>query len=76
MIRIDRQQIPQCTGCRHLPEDGEDMSCPAFPAGIPDEILLGLHDHTEPYPGDRGIRFEPLPDLVAAASPNTNPERG
>jgi hypothetical protein len=32
--------------------------CKAFPNGIPDEIWLGDDDHTKPYPGDNGIRFE------------------
>jgi hypothetical protein len=34
------------------------VSCAAFPKGIPSVILLGKFIHTEPYPGDRGIRFE------------------
>jgi hypothetical protein len=33
-------------------------TCAAFPNGIPDEIWLGDNDHTEPYPGDMGVRFE------------------
>ena len=33
--------------------------CEAFPQGIPEEIWVGEFDHTKPYPGDNGIRFEP-----------------
>ena len=42
--------------CKHF---RKDWKCSAFTI-IPDEILLGLHDHTEPFPGDNGIRFEPV----------------
>jgi hypothetical protein len=49
-------QPAQCIGCAHYRIDYE---CNAFPHGIPDEIILGRIDHTRPYPGDNGIRFEP-----------------
>jgi hypothetical protein len=45
----------QCPVCKHYLNLFE---CEAFPEGIPDEILSGEVDHTEPYPGDNGIRFE------------------
>jgi hypothetical protein len=47
-----------CTFCVHS-EMGERV-CSAFPNGIPDVIWTGEHDHTTPYPGDNGIRFEPI----------------
>jgi len=50
-------QSAQCTRCAHYRLFGE---CAAFPKGIPDPIFAGEHDHTQPYPGDNGIRFEPL----------------
>ena len=50
-------QSSQCLECKHFHLLG---GCDAFPDKIPSEIFTGLHDHTEPYPGDQGIRFEPL----------------
>jgi len=38
------------------------FNCKAFPKGIPDEIILGENKHTEPFPGDHGIQFEPRED--------------
>jgi len=34
--------------------------CAAFPNGIPEEILDGEFDHTQPHEGDHGLRFVPL----------------
>jgi hypothetical protein len=48
----------QCAECRHATGGAK---CVAFPEGIPVEIIDERHDHRQPYPGDNGIRFEPLP---------------
>lgn len=50
----------QCATCKHA---NVDLTCTAFPDGIPAEILTGEFDHTEEYPGDNGARYEPMPTL-------------
>jgi hypothetical protein len=45
----------QCIECLH---NLGDWKCDAFPKGIPEEIATGEHDHTKPFKGDNGIRFE------------------
>ncbi len=54
---------PQCLACIHLSEGGP-LTCAAYPKGIPTAILDGRHDHREPWPGDKGIRFQPRPDTT------------
>jgi len=53
----------QCARCKHLsyesPKDYIGSKCAAF-SRIPREILEGTHDHRLPFPGDGGIRFEPI----------------
>ena len=50
-------QSLQCAECEHF---YGFLTCAAFPEGIPHEIVTGEVDHTEPYEGDNGIRFEPI----------------
>ncbi len=53
---------PICVTCKHWHQDNtEAMTCDAFPNGIPMPIILNAADHRKPYPGDHGIRYEPLP---------------
>ena len=54
--------IPQCFECMHFDRAAVgSLTCRAFPGGIPMPILLNDRDHREPYPGDGGIRFDPMP---------------
>lgn len=52
--------ISQCLDCKHFHGDQAGWECDAFPKGIPSEISKNQRDHTQPYPGDNGIQFEPL----------------
>jgi hypothetical protein len=57
---------PICDLCRHRFAD-RSRACTAFPGGIPTPIWRGLHDHRDPFPGDHGVRQEPLrPEDIAA----------
>ena len=53
--------ISQCLACRYFIPT-EKFTCFAFPAGIPAEVFENRHDHTRPYLGDNGIRYEPIKD--------------
>ena len=52
---------PKCYQCRHK-IGYYDANCHAFPMRIPDPIWLSKILHHEPYPGDNGLQFEPMPE--------------
>ena len=52
----------QCSKCLHFTAE---RTCPAFPEGIPLDIMTWRVDHTKPVDGDHGIRFDPTPEWVA-----------
>ena len=49
-----------CPSCAHVRFGQDGATCAAFPKGIPEAILTGRVSHRKPYPGDRGIQFEPF----------------
>jgi hypothetical protein len=51
--------IPQCLSCRHYTTDPREITCTAFPSGIPVQIWNNLFDHRRDWPGDNGIKYEP-----------------
>lgn len=60
----------QCRSCKHLDrEKPRSKRCAAFPDGIPMEICATRRAHREPYPGDGGIVYEPIPGGVHPMRP-------
>ncbi len=47
-----------CYDCIHF-LGAEAGRCDAFPDQIPEKIWSGKSPHRDPFPGDRGIQFEP-----------------
>lgn len=64
---IERGALPMfsqvCTFCAHYESS---QTCAAFPDRIPQQIWLGENNHTKPYQGDSGIRFQPVEIKKAA----------
>ena len=50
------EMLGLCHKCSHR---RTPYTCSAFPEGIPAHVLTGDVLHTEPYPGDNGIQFDP-----------------
>ncbi len=54
-----------CTFCQRLHRNTETNAsphtCDAFPEGIPHAIFWESEIHFDPYPGDNGLQFLPLP---------------
>lgn len=58
--------MPQCAFCQYLHRNDKTANtCTAFPDGIPVEIFINEADHRNPYPGDHGVRFDPVDDDAA-----------
>jgi hypothetical protein len=55
-----------CLECTRFHEENEEaLTCDAFPDGIPEAIIMSSADHRQPFPGDNGLRFNPVdPDHV------------
>jgi hypothetical protein len=54
----------QCHSCRHWHPGTSPPTCTAFENGIPHQIWLGQHDHTQRFKGDGGTRYEPADAFV------------
>jgi hypothetical protein len=58
----DDIQVSPCGNCAH--KHLGTRTCAAFASYIPAKIIDGKNDHTEPFPGDNGIRFEAIQDVA------------
>lgn len=61
MIKILVNFPVGCETCRHY---NGDVTCRAYPGGIPLPIQSGQTDHREPQKGDQGIQYEPTDEFA------------
>lgn len=59
-----------CWACKRLREESvgdpiQTGTCDAYPLGIPLEIFAEGYDHRNSFPGDNGLRFEPIDETFA-----------
>ncbi len=57
--------IPICIWCSRY---RKDVTCNAFPDGIPAAIIRSEVDHRQPVKGDHGLRFDPENEQAAQAA--------
>lgn len=52
----------QCQNCINFAQSDTSgiPTCVAFPEGIPEVILTGDFDHSKPFEGDNGFRYQPI----------------
>jgi hypothetical protein len=62
MVNVIHHGCGCCLHFRGWKESIYKNHCDAFPDGILDEIELGIFDHRQPHPDDKGIQFEMNPD--------------
>lgn len=48
---------PLCHSCKRW---RKDLTCDAYPEGIPQGILIGAIDHKTKYEGDGGLKYDPV----------------
>ena len=52
-------ESPLCMQCKNYDWfDRDKFSCKAFPAGVPDRIVMGEVSHRNHVKGDGGIKYE------------------
>jgi hypothetical protein len=57
-----------CDVCKYRHHGTHPATCDAFPQRIPVDIRLMYADHRLAYPGDNGIRFEPVDETPATTA--------
>jgi excisionase family DNA binding protein len=55
---MKQNPLSRCFECKYF-RGARQGKCEAFPDQIPSEIWSGNIEHNKPFPGDRGISFQP-----------------